>query len=106
MIEVMKQAKVALPQPPKIKIFVAALGAEARKLAFDLVIGYREKFIPADMDYLGKSLKAQLKQADRLGAEKVIILGEDELKKGYGILKDMKTSKQEEVKLDSLEEVV
>ncbi|MBU0671805.1 MAG: histidine--tRNA ligase [Candidatus Margulisbacteria bacterium] len=105
-IEVLKKSEIALAQQPKVKIFFAALGDEARKLAFDLVIGYRERFINADMDYLGKSLKSQLKLADKLGAEKVIILGEDELKKGYGIIKDMKTSKQEEVKLDSLAEVM
>lgn len=105
-IEAMKQSQIAVAKFPKVRIFVAAMGEEARKLAFDLVVGYREKFITAEMDYLGKSLKAQLKLADKIGAEKVIILGEDELKKGYGILKDMRTSKQTEVKLDSLEEVV
>jgi len=106
-IELLKKSKIQNQKSKQgIQLFVAALGDAARKLAFDLVVSYREKFVAADMDYLGKSLKAQLKLADRLGAEKVIILGEDELKKGYGIIKDMKTSKQEEVKLDSLEEVV
>ncbi len=106
-IELLKKYGFKDPKSAQgLKVFVAAMGDEARKLAFDLVTGYRAKFINADMDYLAKSLKAQLKLADKLGAEKVIILGEDELKKGYGIIKDMKTSKQTEVKLDSLEEVV
>ncbi|MEE8637742.1 MAG: histidine--tRNA ligase [Candidatus Margulisiibacteriota bacterium] len=87
-----------------ILLFIATLGEEAKKLGFDLLSKAREKGIAADMDYLGKSLKAQMKMADRIGAKKVYIIGEDELKKGCGILKDMKTGEQKEVSFDSLGE--
>ena len=79
------------------------MGEEAKKLGFDLLAKVREKGIAADMDYLGRSLKAQMKMADRIGAKKVFIIGEDEIKKGYGILKNMKTGEQKDIPFDSLE---
>ncbi len=102
----MTNDKCQMSNEGKIILFIATLGEEARKLGFDLLSKVREKGIAADMDYLGKSLKAQMKTADRLGAKKVYIVGEDELKKGCGILKDMKSGEQREIPFDSLEEVL
>ncbi|MDD5382453.1 MAG: His/Gly/Thr/Pro-type tRNA ligase C-terminal domain-containing protein, partial [Candidatus Margulisbacteria bacterium] len=86
----------------KIILFIATLGDEAKKLGFDLLTKARAKGLSADMDHLGRSLKAQLKTADKLGAKQVYIIGEDELKKGRGILKNMETAQQKEVAFDSL----
>ncbi|NQT29775.1 MAG: histidine--tRNA ligase, partial [Candidatus Saganbacteria bacterium] len=88
----------------KIILFVASLGEEARKKAFELLRTVREAGISADMDYLGRSLKAQMKLADRIGAKKVLIIGEDEIKKGCAILKDMKTGEQKEVFFSQIRE--
>jgi len=55
------------------------------------------------MDYLRKSLKAQMKSADRLGAKYVYIIGEEELKNKSAMLKNMKTAEQKEVAFDKLE---
>ncbi|MBN2058551.1 MAG: histidine--tRNA ligase [Candidatus Saganbacteria bacterium] len=106
LIEVMKKGTRDEGRGTQLDLFIATLGDKARELGFDLLIKARQKGRSADMDYLGKALKTQLKLADKLGAKQVLILGEDELNKGYGILKDMKTSKQTEVRIDSLEEVV
>ena len=54
------------------------------------------------MDYQGKSLKAQMRYADKIMARFVIILGEDELKEGAATLKDMKDSSQRKVGIDNL----
>jgi histidyl-tRNA synthetase len=89
-----------------VTLYIATLGDEARKLGFDLLAKMRQKGISADMDYLGKSLKAQLKAADKAGADFVYIIGEDEIKKECAILKNMKTKDQREVKFDSLEEEI
>lgn len=101
-IEVIKQANV--PRPPSLvpALFIVTLGNEARKLGFDLLAKAREKGMSADMDYLGKTLKAQMKMADRLGVKYVYILGEDELSRGSAALKDMGTGEQKEVVFDNL----
>jgi histidyl-tRNA synthetase len=103
-ITLMSNDQCQMSNEGKIIIYFATLGEEAKNLGFDQLVKLRQKGIVADMDYLGRSLKAQLKTADRLGAKYVYIIGEDELKKGYGILKEMATATQKEVKFDSLEE--
>jgi histidyl-tRNA synthetase len=59
-----------------------------------------------EMDYGSKGLKAQMKRADRLGAKMTLIVGDNELASGKGILRDMKTKEQQEVDLDSLIETL
>jgi histidyl-tRNA synthetase len=83
-------------------VFLAALGEEAQRKGFALAQELREAGIGVEMDYEGKSLKSQMRKADRLGTPLVVIIGEEELKKNRAILRDMATKSQEEV---SLEEV-
>jgi histidyl-tRNA synthetase len=80
-------------------LFIAALGDEAERKVFSWVNDLRRAGIWAEMEYASKGLKAQMKRADRLGAKKVLMVGEDELAAGRGILRDMKTKVQVEVEL-------
>lgn len=70
--------------------------------AFQLIKLLREKGIPADMDFEKKSLKSQLRYFQKLGAEFVIIVGEEELKKNVYPLKYMRSSEQKDLDLESL----
>jgi histidyl-tRNA synthetase len=54
------------------------------------------------MDYEGRSMKSQMKRADKLGARFVAILGDDEMAKGAWTLRDMRGSSQDPVPLDAL----
>ena len=54
------------------------------------------------MDYLRRSMKAQLREANRLGAEYVLIIGSEELKDGTVQLKNLKTGSQKAIPLDSV----
>ena len=103
-IEVLKSGIRKPKSEQRIDLFIATLGDEAKKLGFDFLAKMRGRGKTADMDYLGKSLKAQMKAADRIGAENVYIIGEEEIKKGCGILKNMKTGEQRDVPFDSLGE--
>jgi histidyl-tRNA synthetase len=58
------------------------------------------------MDYLERSLKAQMREANRQKAEKVLIIGEEEMKKGKAVLKDMQTGEQKEINLDRIDKVL
>ncbi|MBW1806070.1 MAG: histidine--tRNA ligase [Deltaproteobacteria bacterium] len=86
------------------ELFIAGLGEAAERKVFDWVIELRKSGVWVEMDYASKSLKAQMKKADRLGAKKALIVGDDELASGKGILRDMKAKEQEKVGLDDLVE--
>ena len=88
----------------KPQVFLAALGAESQALAFEWICALGKAGVRAEMDMGAKSLKSQMKQADRLGAANVLIVGENELKEGFAILRNMATKKQESVALDNLVE--
>lgn len=85
-----------------IDAYVAALGEEARKAAFPLVYRLRRAGIEVESRYDSKSLKAQMKIADKIGARKVIMIGDDELSRNEATVRDMKTSEQVPVKLVDL----
>jgi histidyl-tRNA synthetase len=86
----------------KPDVFVAALGEKSRLQAFEWVCALGDKGINAELDFGGKSLKSQMKRADRLAAGHVLIVGDDELKKGEAILRNMKTKDQVSIPFDGL----
>jgi histidyl-tRNA synthetase len=70
---------------------------EAKLEGLKLLNRLRLKGIAADTDYEGKSLKGSMRKACDLGAKYVLIIGEDELKKGVVTLKDMSSGEQREI---------
>ncbi len=89
-----------------IDLFIAPLGEEAGRLALKMLAVLRDTGIKADTDYLGRSLKSQMKESGRMGAKFTLILGERELNSGKGVLRDMRSREQVEVPLDrAVEEV-
>ena len=82
-----------------VDVFVVALGEEARISAFKLLHELRAAKLSAAMDFAGRSMKAQMKQANKKNARFVAILGEDEVKEASALLKDMKTSEQKKLAL-------
>ncbi len=87
-------------------LFVAALGDEAKDRAFELCNRLRMQGLWVEMDYTGKSLKSQMKRADKMGSRYVLILGERELAEKRAELRDMTTSTQETVALEGWEETL
>jgi histidyl-tRNA synthetase len=81
-------------------VFVAALGDAARDAALGLVRDLRRAGLNAQMEYEGRSLKSQMKRADRLQAPLVFLLGDDELARDEVSVKHMARSTQESVKRD------
>ena len=87
---------------PRPDIFLAALGPESQALAFEWVCALGKAGIRAEMDLGAKSLKSQMKRADRLGAANVLMVGDNELKAGTAVLRNMETKEQVAVALDNL----
>ncbi|MBU0676309.1 MAG: histidine--tRNA ligase [Proteobacteria bacterium] len=94
------QQKQSEPIPVQCDLFIAALGEESRNLAFRLNQRLRGAGLSCAMDPLGRSLKNQMKQAGRLNAGRTLILGEEELRNGVVILRNMETREQEEIPLN------
>src|SRR3989338_3359368 len=101
-VEILKAESRQSKIENRIGLFIATIGDEARQVGFDLLTKAREKGISADIDFQGKSLKAQMKAADRLGARYVYIIGDDELKNKSAVLKNMSTAEQKEVSFGEL----
>ncbi len=94
-----------LPSGPSL--FIAALGEGLRRKAFGLSYKLNRACVKTLIDYEGRSLKAQMRRADKVGARYVLIIGENEQRTGQAILRDMKEKKQEEIPLSSIfEEIV
>jgi histidyl-tRNA synthetase len=81
-------------------LFIAALGDRAQLKAFELANQLHLEGIKAEIDYEGRSLKAQMRRANKLGARYVLIIGENELQKGRAIRRDMELKVQDEISLD------
>jgi histidyl-tRNA synthetase len=94
---------VPLPEQPG-PLFIATLGPVARRAGFMLAERLRRAGIPALTDYGERSVKAQMREANRKGAWYAVVLGENELASNEVALRDMRTSTEERLPLDRLEE--
>jgi len=98
----MEKEGVVWKDENRLDVFLATLGEEAKRAGFKLVDALRNQGLSCEMDFLSRSLKAQMREADRLQAKYVLILGEDELKKKIITLREMATKEQKEVALDEV----
>ncbi len=90
----------------KVGLYVGILGKEARAEAYKLVRKCREAGIITETDYMERSVKAQMKYANKLGAEYVVLLGSDELAAGNANVKRMSDGEQREIKLGELPDFI
>ena len=87
-------------------LFIADIGENARKTSFGWLLRLRKQGLWVETDYGSGGLKAKMKKADRLGAAKVLIVGDDELESGRAVLRDMDTKDQTEIELGSIVETL
>jgi len=95
-----------LIKPKKLLIYVAYTGSSVEKEAKKVVNFLRNNNIPTETAYEEISLKSQLRKADRVDADMVIIVGEDEIKKSVYTWKNMKDGLQGEASLDEILEII
>lgn len=93
---------VKLPEEDAVELYVGILGKEAKAKAYKLVNEIRSHGIIVETDYMDRSVKAQMKYANKLGAKKTVVIGSDELEKGVARVKDMETGEQTEVALTDI----
>jgi histidyl-tRNA synthetase len=94
-----RRAEVFVKRP---HIFIAAIGERAQDMGFQWLEGLRLQRVRTEMDFENRSLKSQMRRADKLGASYVLIVGDRELDDGAALLRNMTTKDQEEVPLQDL----
>ena len=97
----LEAAGVQIPAVPRAEVFVARVDDSVTAEVFALSQRLRDAGVAAELDHQARSLKSQFKQADRLGARLVVIVGPDELASGEVTLRDMSTKEEKRLALDS-----
>ncbi|WP_040378676.1 histidine--tRNA ligase [Dethiobacter alkaliphilus] len=85
-----------------LDVYVATAGAVPAPVALRLAMDLRGAGLAAEKDYLGRSLKAQMKYADKKQAKFLVILGDEEMQRGQATVRDMKDGSQQDVALADL----
>ena len=98
LLMVMEAEGVNIPEPQKIGIYVAGMDEKTREFAFKLTNQLRLNGISAECDLMERSVKAQFKYADKLGAQYVAVIGENEVTSGSVNIKKMSDGTQQAVK--------
>ncbi len=93
---------VKIENPNQVEYYIAPMGEEESRKAFEIVCKLRAKGITADFDHMGRSIKAQFKYADKIGAKKVVVIGSNELINNSVKVKDMTTGQEQMVSFDEL----
>ena len=101
----MEKEGVSFPDEDEVALYVGILGKEARGRAFKIVDSLRKKGIVVETDYMDRSVKAQMKYANKLGAKKTVIIGSQELEENLVRVKDMESGEQTEIALDALDTI-
>jgi len=102
----LKNQNIAVPPLERPQVFIAYIGDEAREEAIKLAARLRQNGIGVVQAVGSRSLKAQLRQANTLGVRHTVIIGDEEIKTGTVILRDMTTAQQETVPFDGLERLL
>lgn len=98
----LKNQGVTVPESEKPTVFIACVGDKARETAIITAARLREDGISVILSSGDRSLKAQLRHANTLGAAYAAIIGEDEVRAGTIMLRSMSTSEQQEIQHDEL----
>ena len=100
------QGKSPMPPLHSPKVLVAYMGDEAKAVAVRLTSDLRKVGLSVVNSSSGKSLKAQLKQANTLDVSYTVILGDDEVESGTAVLRNMADASQETVPYEKLPDIL
>ena len=94
---VMEQTGVEIPDEAKPVVYLAGMDKDCRQKAFEIATALRKAGIFAEIDHMERSIKAQFKYADKIGAQYVAVIGGNELAEGKANVKCMATGESESV---------
>ena len=99
---VMEQTGVQIPQPKKPTVYLAGMDDACRNKAFALACALRANGVNAEIDHMQRSVKAQFKYADKIGAKYVAVIGGNELAEGKANVKNMANGESESVAFEQM----
>lgn len=100
---VLEQAGIEAPKPCDCDLFIIPLGDAAKKEAVRIASGLLDGGMGAQYDLISRSVKAQMKYADKIGARATVVLGDSELEQGVVRIKRMADGEQAEISLSELD---
>ncbi len=103
---VLEKSGIELPGQPECDVYICSIGEAASCKAQELVQKMREEGLWAECDIVGRSVKAQMKYANKIGAKYSLVLGDDELANEQAQVKEMATGTSETVKFEKLTEYI
>ena len=97
---------IEIPNEGLYDLYIGARGEDGKLASFKLANALRSRGIKTEINHMGRSLKAEMKYANKIGAKFTVVLGDDELQTGNAKLKRMSDGEQFEVNLNNIEEIV
>ena len=99
LIMLMESCGASFPEPPECEIYIAPMGEKAQDMAILLTHELRKRTFFAQTDTVGRSIKAQMKYADKIGAKYTLAIGDNEIENGVATIKNMANGVQNEISL-------
>ena len=105
LIMILEKEGIEIPNEKLFDLYIGARGDNAKFEAFTLANKLREAGVKTEVNHMGRSVKAEMKYANKIGAAFTTILGDDELQNKLIKLKRMSDGEQFEVSLDNIQEI-
>ncbi|MDR0752030.1 MAG: histidine--tRNA ligase [Christensenellaceae bacterium] len=102
LLMMLENAKINITAPPRLDIFLAQVNSKSANFAFELAVTLRKHGLSVDTDLMDRSLKAQLKSANKVNAKFIIILGEEEISSNQIKLRDMQNGTETPLTMEQL----
>ena len=102
LMSVEDEFSVEIPDEAKPVVYLAGMDKDCRQKAFEIATALRKAGIFAEIDHMERSIKAQFKYADKIGAKYVAVLGGNELAEGAVNVKNLFSGESEKVAFDDL----
>ena len=92
--------------PEQIDMYIVRLDKELTSVVYELALNFRSKNFTVEFDYLDRSIKAQMREANKLNARYVLFVGGDEYQAGKFNIKTMATGDQELIPVDNTDRII
>ena len=100
LLMVLEAQGIEIPKPNPCDLYIASMGEAASVFAMKLAADLRSEGCAAESDLIGRSLKAQMKYADKIGAKYSMVIGDNELAEGRAKVKNMSTGETADLDLN------
>lgn len=102
----LEQKGIEIPAPTYIDIFIGSMGQGGKIQALSLANRLREYGVKCEIDHVGRSVKAQMKYANKIFSGFSAIIGEEEIEKGIINIKNMNSGESNVIELGDIEKLV